>query len=328
MTPGGESAFFPTVSRGRLAFVSVHTDTNMWSVAIDPRTGKAEGVPRRLTRGTRFVSHFSVSRDGKTLAYFAAGSTGAEVRVRDLQRGTETMLAGDAGDNRGFPVISLDGKRLAFGTLVPGPPVRRPVFVASLSDGTSQQILADCGGRPRLWLDHDRLLAETFGSGLNSFVVIDTHTRTQSVLLSSGDRRLSNPRLSPDGQWLAFDATRPGGFPSVLVARLVDDHAADEGAWVCVESDASHPFWSQDGHLLYSLPTSPTLDIRNRVIARAFDPHDRRVGEEPIDVLTLTEAIVPTMITSIAPIVAGDQIVFLLGNYRGDIWMLDLGASG
>jgi hypothetical protein len=63
------------------------------------------------------------------------------------------------------------------------------------------------------------------------------------------------------------------------------------------------------------------------VAARVFDPHDGRVGAEAIEVLTLSETIVPTMVTSVAPIVAGDQIVFVLGNYRGDIWMLDLDTS-
>jgi len=328
MTTAGESAFFPTVSRNRLAFVSVHTDTNLWSVQIDPRTGMADGLPRRLTRGTGFVSHLSVSRDGSTLAYFAAGSSGVEVRIKNLQRGTETVLEGESVVDRGFPVISLDGKRVAFSTLVPGPPVRRPLFVGNLEDGTSRQIVDDCGGRPRLWLDEDRLLAETFGSGLNSFVVLDTGHRAQHALLSSRDRRLSNPRLSPDARWLAFDATRPGGSPSVLVARLDDAHATDETSWVHVESAASHPFWSQDGRLLYYLPTTPTMDIRNRVVARPFDPNEGRVGAEPIYVLTLSEAIVPAMITFVSPIIAGDQIVFVLGNYRGDIWMLDLQASG
>ena len=70
------------------------------------------------------------------------------------------------------------------------------------------------------------------------------------------------------------------------------------------------------------------MDIRNRVVARPFDPNEGRVGAEPIDVLTLSEAIVPAMITFVSPIIAGDQIVFVLGNYRGDIWMLDLQASG
>src|SRR6185436_9361515 len=111
---------------------------------------------------------------------------------------------------------------------------------------------------------------------------------------------------------------------SVFVARLDNAHAADESAWRLVETAASHPFWSRDGRLLYYLPAAPTVDIRNRVAARAFDPRDGRVGHEQIDVLSLSETIVPAMVTSAAPIVAGDQIVFLLGNYRGDIWMMDL----
>ena len=113
----------------------------------------------------------------------------------------------------------------------------------------------------------------------------------------------------------------------MLVAHLDDRQAADEAAWVCVESAASHPFWSRDGRLLYYLPTSPTLDIRNRVVARVFDPRDGRVGGKRVDVLTLSEAIVPTMVTSVSPIVVGNEIVLLLGNYRGDIWMCDLQAS-
>ena len=113
----------------------------------------------------------------------------------------------------------------------------------------------------------------------------------------------------------------------MIVARLDGSQAADETAWVRVDTAASHPFWSRDGRLLYYLPTTPTVDIRNKVAARAFDPGGGRVGADPIDVLTLSETIVPTIISSAAPIVAGDQIVFLLGDYRGDIWMLDLQPS-
>jgi hypothetical protein len=31
----------------------------------------------------------------------------------------------------------------------------------------------DAGGRPRAWLDDKRVLIETFGSGLNSFITLD-----------------------------------------------------------------------------------------------------------------------------------------------------------
>jgi hypothetical protein len=79
--------------------------------------------------------------------------------------------------------------------------------------------------------------------------------------------------------------------------------------------------------LRYYLPTTPTVDIRNKVAARVFDSREGRVDPDPIDVLTLSETIVPPMITSAAPIVAGDQIVFRLGNYRGDVWMMSLQES-
>lgn len=60
--------------------------------------------------------------------------------------------------------------------------------------------------------------------------------------------------------------------------------------------------------------------------ASAFDPGHGSPGAEEIDVLTLSETIVPAMISAAAPIVAGDTIVFLLGNYRGDVWIRDIGS--
>jgi len=324
LTPGGESAFFPTVAHGQLAYVAVHADTNMWSVDIDPSTGKARGTPRRLTRGSGFVDHFSVSRDGKVIAYFAAGQRGPELRLRDLERETDTALDAWGAERAGFPVISLDGTRVAFGTLVPGPPVRRPVWVADVAGGEPRLLHEDSGGRPRLWLDDNRVLIETFGSGLNAFAVLDTAYPTPRPLLASPDHRLSHPRLSPDGRWLAFDAAPPGGTPSVFATAVPDRSAPAESEWIKVAAGASHPFWSRDGRLLYYLPTTPTVDIRNRVVGRAFDLQTGRVGVDELEVLTLSETIVPALINAVAPVVAGDQMVLLLGNYRGDIWIRDI----
>jgi hypothetical protein len=87
---------------------------------------------------------------------------------------------------------------------------------------------------------------------------------------------------------------------------------------------SSHPFWSRDGRLLYFLPTTPSVDIRNRVAARRFDPSSGRVDGEAFTVLSLSEMIVPAMVTAVGPIAAPDQIVFVLGNFRGDIWIRDI----
>ena len=153
MTPGGDYAFFPSVSRGRLSFVATHADVNLWSLAIDAATGKAHGPLRRLTRGAGIVSHLTVSQDGGTLAHFAVDMTGSQLHVRNLENGSDAMIAGEPGVHRGFPAISPNGQRLAYSALVPGPPVQRPLFLTSITGGETRLVRNDCGGRPRLWLD-------------------------------------------------------------------------------------------------------------------------------------------------------------------------------
>ncbi len=324
MTPGGDYAFFPSVTRGRLSFVGTHADVNLWSVAIDAATGKPHGPLRRLTRGAGIVSHLTVSQDGGTLAHFAVSMTGTELHVRNLENGSDARIEGEPGVHRGFPAISPSGQRLAYSAVVPGPPVQRPLFLTSITSGETRLVRNDCGGRPRLWLDEQTLLIETFGSGLNAFLIVDMQDGAQRPLLSAATRKVSNPRISPDGRWLAFDATQPGGSPEIAIAPLRRDSPVQESEWIAICGSASHPFWSRDGRGLYYSATFPNIDIRSRVLARGFDTSIGRVANEATEVLTLREMIVPAMVTGTAPVVAPDQIIFVLGDFRGDVWIRDV----
>jgi hypothetical protein len=265
-----------------------------------------------------------VSENGGTLAYFAVSMTGGELHVRNLENGSDTSIDGEPGVNRGFPAISPSGQQLANSAVVPGPPVRRPLFLTTIAGGETRLIRDDCGGRPRSWLDEHTLLIETFGSGLNTFIVVDIRDGTERPLLSAATRRLSNPRVSPDRRWLAFDAMPPDGSPEVAIAPLGRDATVQESEWVVIREPASHPFWSRDGRMLYYLATFPNFDIRSRVLARGFDPSTGRVSDETTEVLMLREMIVPAMVTGTAPIVAPDQIIFVLGDFRGDVWIRDV----
>ena len=60
------------------------------------------------------------------------------------------------------------------------------------------------------------------------------------------------------------------------------------------------------------------------MLACGFDPLTGDVMSDTTDVLTLREMVVPAMVTGAAPIVAPDQIVFVLGNFRGDVWLRDV----
>jgi serine/threonine protein kinase/Tol biopolymer transport system component len=326
LTRGIEWAGFPTAAGRRLAYLSSRSDVNLWVVRIDPATGTAQAAPRRITRGPGVIGHLNLASDGKTLAYFAARPRlMPNVFLRDLDSGIETMVPADPPHlPKACPAISPSGGQLAYGTVVPGSKAMRPLFIVDLPSGPSRQLCDDCGGRPRLWLDEESILVETFGSRLSSFVVIDVKTGRQRPLMSSPDLTVANPRVSHDDRWIAFDAARPGGAPAVFVAPVRGGSAIPESDWRLVADDATHPFWSADDCVLYFLPTTPTRELRTVVSARHFDPTSGGPQGDAFEAVLLTEAVIATQVPGTTPVVTQDQMLLVLADISGDIWMMDL----
>ena len=325
LTRGTEWAGYPSAAAGRLAFVSARADMNLWSLAIDANTGKGCGVPRRLTRGPGIQGHLQLAPDGRTLAYFSTRSGMPGIVLRDLGTGSEAVLGADPPHlPKATPSVSLDGLRLAYSTLVPGGRALRPLFVYDLPSGPSRQVSADCGGRPRQWLDRRSILVETFGTRLGTLAVVDVETGQLRPLLAGRERSVANPRISPDLRWVAFDAAPPGASPCVFVAPLDGSEIVSEAAWTPIAADASHPFWSADGTLLYYLPVTPARELRSLVAAQRVDRSSGRATDEPFTAATLGEALVATVIPGTTPVATRDEIIFPLGDLSGDIWMTDI----
>jgi hypothetical protein len=111
----------------------------------------------------------------------------------------------------------------------------------------------------------------------------------------------------------------------VLVAPLGEHSMIPESAWVMVERSASHPFWSADGRLLYYLPTGAHAPVRSVVVrARYFDRASGLPGGEPIAVYASIEMMMPAFLSGTAPIATSGRIIFVLGDFRGDVWMMEL----
>jgi Tol biopolymer transport system component len=330
MTRGTDLDCLPTVACGRMAYVSTHPDQNLWSTAVDVATGVTHGPLRRMTRGPGILGHLSVTSDGRTLSYWAARNATGRLVLRDLEHDTETAYAGEpANGDKGFPTLSPSGSQLAFGVRMLGPLAMRPIYVANLSADTSRKLGDDCGGRPRQWMDERVLLIETFGSRFNTLFLLDTADGSRRAFVAAAERSVTNPRLSFDRRWIAFDAATPGGPPSVFVAPVgvAVDGPIPESAWVLVDRSASHPFWSVDGRLLYYLPTTPSPEIRGVVRARRFSVDSGQPEGESFVAFSSNEMVVPAQVTGTAPIATADQIIFVLGDFRGDIWMMDLDGA-
>jgi Tol biopolymer transport system component len=323
LTAGSDAAWHPTAASGRLAYFSSRADMNLWSVALDTETGTAPGSPRRMTRGPFPLGYLTLTQDFRTLAYFSFRVGAGDIYLRDLQTGAERALTHGPAGARGYPAISPSGRLLAYGMRMPGAArALRPIFVVALADGTWRSLGDDCGGRPREWVDERWLVIERFAR-LNSIALIDTETGEQRELLHSAGKSISNPRLSPDRSWVAFDVSPPGGATSVCLAPFQEQSIA-ESAWIQVERSASHPFWSADGRLLYYTPIGTNPFIRGAVRARRFASASGLVEGESLGVFRSTETLMPAYLPGTAAIATPDQIILVLGDFRGDIWLMDL----
>jgi Tol biopolymer transport system component len=324
LTTGSESAWLPTIAAGRLAFLSCRADANLWSVSLDAATGIAHGPLQRMTRGVPAPLGFlSVTQDFQTLVYFSFRLGDGDIFLRDLGTRSEKALPEEPAGLKGYPAISPSGSLLAYGIRMLGAGhAARPIYVARLSDGTWRKVGDDCGGRPREWVDERRLIIERFAR-LNSLALIDTDTGDQLELLQSAERSISNPRLSPDRRWIAFDASGHGGPASVFVAPL-REQPIPESAWLLVDRSASHPFWSADGKLLYYTPTGTNPLVRSAVRARHFVSASGAFEGQPVAVYASNEMLMPAYLPGTAPIATRDQIILVLGDFRGDVWLMEL----
>lgn len=322
LTSSSELTSLPRAAGRRLAFLSSRADMNLWSVAVDPVSGCAAGPLRRMTRGAAPSGYLSVTRDFRTLAYFSFRPGHGEVFLRDLETGSERVLTDPPEGDRGYPAISPSGTQLAIGLLVAGGDrAARPILIAETATGASRSLGDDCGGRPRQWLDERLLIIERFAR-LNSLAIIDTETGQQRELLVSADRSITNARVSPDRRWIAFEASPPGEAATVFVAPLKQE-SIPESTWVAVDRFASHPFWSSDGAILYYMPTGTVPMVRSMVRGRRF-ASDTGAFDESMVVYQLSELLMPAYLPGMAPVATPDQIILVLGDFRGDIWLMDL----
>ena len=326
LTAGNEAAWLPSAAGDRLVFISSRADGNLWSLSLDADRVTAHGPLRRLTRGPLPLGYLTVTSDFRTLVYFSYRLGHGTIFVRDLLTGTERALNEAPPGEKGYPAISPGGSVLAFGLKVPGgEQARRPIVIGRPGDTSWRSLGEDSGGRPREWVDERRLIIERFAR-LNSIGVIDTATGVQQDLLVSGDRSIRNPRLSPDRRWIAFDASGPSQPPDVCVAPF-RDAPLPEATWITVHRSASHPFWSADGRCLYCMPAGTNALIRSVIAAWSFDPDTSLRDEKPTIVYTPTEMTMPAYLPGTGPIATPDQIILVLGDFRGDVWLMDLGAG-
>lgn len=191
----------------------------------------------------------AISPDGNSVAVARADlvTGGQDLWLYYLKRGTQSRLTFD-GKQNDFPVWSPDGSHIAFVSSRDG-----AVNVYQMAvNGMGQAVALEPPSGFRVPADWSR-----DGHYLIEGVIARNHVAVDVLLLSPGARRKSvpyldepfaevNPRVSPNGQWIAYDSEETGRDEI-----FVQTFPKRGGKWPVSIEGGTRPRWSTDGKELY-----------------------------------------------------------------------------
>jgi serine/threonine-protein kinase len=229
------------------------------------------------------------SPDGGRVALTIGGTTGHDLWVRDLARGTSTRVT-FGGENQG-PVWTPDGRWLAYTAQEGGRPWARVTSAQGI--GTPRNLTADDVGTVVALGPGGRSVLTDRSNRSNTDVMLVPIDGGAPRILLAGPFREAFPAASPDGKWIAY-ASDESGRNEVFVT----DSATAE-RWQISTDGGTEPAWSPDGRVLYyraeigvlAVPIEPGDPFRfgsprrrtglfgasaSSASMRQYDPHPRR----------------------------------------------------
>ena len=182
-----------TLSNGK-ALIYEKLDTGTWGLAVYNLDGSQKQVV--VPNG----NWGALSPDGSRVAYSASNNG---IHIIDLASQTEKVLPGSGGFNLHW---SPDGKQIAYVGMGNG--VINSVFVIN-TDGTQVRQISDLSYESVIGWSSDGLLyfvAPYTGGAAWKVYSFDLASGTveERFTIENGTPKFLNPKLSPDGEWIAY----------------------------------------------------------------------------------------------------------------------------
>ncbi len=223
------------------------------------RSGKEEllAAPLNGYRNPR------VSPNGTQVALSVRSDSSMGIYIWDLVRKTLTRLTFE-GSNA-YPLWTPDGKRIAFWSAREG---KYDAYWISADGAGKDEPLGVLGANvPGAWADHGKTLVLTgWRAGYTSGIgMLSMGGDRKFKMLLDEEHHESQPRISPDGRWIAYTSYE-SGRDEIYVRPFPDVNA---GRWQISMNGGDSPLWSRDGREIFyrngnaiiavSVKTSPTL---------------------------------------------------------------------
>jgi hypothetical protein len=304
---------------GRMVFSSRTMGADIWSLPIDANRGTVSGSLRRVTEDASDDYDPTLSDDGATLVFRSRRGGQFGVVLKNLTTGAESVLTRTPADH--FPAVSRDGSKVAYSFRENG---KMPIYVVAAGGGSPERVCDDCGQVETWSPGGDQILYLAAGDP-SAVGVVTIGSPPNHEWLKNAAYGIYNPRLSPDGGWIAFNG-RPNRLApaQVIVARVQAAVVAREKDWIVVSQDGDAPNWSPNAGLVYfwsDRDGSPCL------WAQRLDPATKRPTGVPLDIQHFHKRGLSgrnLYLGSPDIAVARDRLVFNLGEHTGNIWLTPL----
>jgi len=214
-----------------------------------------DGIEEPLNIQPAYYSDVKISPDGAKLALAVAGND-QNIFTWDLESKNKSpdQLTFDDAVTR-FPLWTQNSERILFGSTRENG--REKLFwQAANGTGKAESLcsLEYAALAPYSWSEDGKtLLSSTLAGGHRNIAILPMEDEGECKPLLNVEYEVSNPRISPDGQWMSYISKKSGQW-EVYVRPFPD---VDGGQWQVSNNDGSDslgeadPIWSPNGRELY-----------------------------------------------------------------------------
>jgi Tol biopolymer transport system component len=244
--PGFQASYWVSQS-GVLAYRTIASDRPRLTWAASDGSRKPEAP------GDDFVTFVRVSPDAtKALLEVTDGTGNRDIWIWDFTRNARTRVTFEAPPDRS-PVWSPNSREVVYSSLQSG--VFQLFRKDPASGRTAVQLTSSATHKTAMEWSHDGryVLYIDRAPATNEDVWALPLDGSSPFPVVSGPGIETNPALSPDGKWLAFESAG-SGRPEIYVQRFVESATiADQpgGRWQISTQGGSRARWSSDGRLLF-----------------------------------------------------------------------------